>query len=182
LADVFYARLWVRGAGGEVVEFDCRPSDGIAMGLRAGAPVWVNAALLGKWGVAREAVAAEVVAGEAVRYEYSEGQKSASSVAAEARMSPELMRVAKVKMQLDLAVRLERFAEAAELRDELDRMCPIDRLTKEMEKAVEEERFLDAAGLRDEVLEWKIRMLQWKLAEKKPPKRRRAKKSEKKEK
>lgn len=38
---VFYATLWVRTEGGKLVGVDARPSDAIALALRAGAPIRV---------------------------------------------------------------------------------------------------------------------------------------------
>jgi hypothetical protein len=46
----FYAKL-VLQVGDEEVEIDCRPSDGIALALRAGAPIYVLDEVMeeGKW-------------------------------------------------------------------------------------------------------------------------------------
>jgi len=42
---IYYAHL-VLSAGGHTESLDCRPSDGIAVALRANAPVWVDEGLL----------------------------------------------------------------------------------------------------------------------------------------
>jgi bifunctional DNase/RNase len=46
----YYARLVLGRAGGSV-EVDCRPSDGIALALRADAPIYVSEAVLAEAGV-----------------------------------------------------------------------------------------------------------------------------------
>jgi bifunctional DNase/RNase len=43
--DLFYARLVLQGADGEV-SLDCRPSDAIALALRAGVPIFVTDAVM----------------------------------------------------------------------------------------------------------------------------------------
>ena len=48
--DVFYAELVVR-RGAELLRIDCRPSDAIALALRAGAPIYCNQAVLDQAGV-----------------------------------------------------------------------------------------------------------------------------------
>lgn len=45
-ADVFHGDLCVRDARGRLHRFDCRPSDGIALALRAGARIRASAAVL----------------------------------------------------------------------------------------------------------------------------------------
>ena len=39
--DTYFARLETE-RGGKLYDFDCRPSDGIAIALRAGAPIWIK--------------------------------------------------------------------------------------------------------------------------------------------
>ena len=48
--NVFYAELVVR-RGTEVLRIDCRPSDAMALALRAGAPIYCNQAVLDEAGV-----------------------------------------------------------------------------------------------------------------------------------
>lgn len=43
---VFYGKLVLKPASGEEVEVDCRPSDGIAIALRAEAPIYVAEGIL----------------------------------------------------------------------------------------------------------------------------------------
>lgn len=44
--DVFFARIGVKGADGERVEIDSRPSDAIGLAVRASAPIFVDEAVL----------------------------------------------------------------------------------------------------------------------------------------
>ncbi|HAI20917.1 MAG TPA: hypothetical protein DCM14_03355 [Clostridiales bacterium UBA8153] len=47
----YYATLVLGPPGGDNVEVDCRPSDGIALALRADAPIYVSEAVLAEAGV-----------------------------------------------------------------------------------------------------------------------------------
>ncbi len=44
--NIFYAKLVVRKSDGELIEVDARPSDSIALALRAGAPIFVEEEVL----------------------------------------------------------------------------------------------------------------------------------------
>lgn len=48
--NIFYAKLVVRTEAGEIKEIDARPSDSIALALRANAPIFVKEAVLEKLG------------------------------------------------------------------------------------------------------------------------------------
>ena len=43
---IFYAKVMIEKKQGEIVEVDARPSDSIALALRAGAPIFVTEAVL----------------------------------------------------------------------------------------------------------------------------------------
>eukprot|EP00168_Porphyra_purpurea_P019081 TRINITY_DN744_c0_g1_i11.p1 TRINITY_DN744_c0_g1~~TRINITY_DN744_c0_g1_i11.p1 ORF type:complete len:251 (+),score=50.82 TRINITY_DN744_c0_g1_i11:108-755(+) len=86
---------------------------------------------------------------------------STRAVVAQVRRQPEHLQLAKLKMELDLAVRLERYGEAARLRDALSKLCPIELLQVELNQAVAEQRFSDAIDLRDKIQLWRLRMLHW---------------------
>lgn len=47
----FLARLWVRDASGQLIELDARPSDGIALAVGAGAPIYVARRVVDEAGV-----------------------------------------------------------------------------------------------------------------------------------
>lgn len=44
--NIFYAKLIIKKSDGEIVEVDARPSDSIALALRAGAPLFVEEKVL----------------------------------------------------------------------------------------------------------------------------------------
>lgn len=53
--DTFYARMIIKAKEGRQ-ELDCRPSDGMAMAVRAGAPILVTEEVLDRAGVALESL------------------------------------------------------------------------------------------------------------------------------
>ncbi|MBN1587462.1 MAG: bifunctional nuclease family protein [Candidatus Omnitrophica bacterium] len=48
--NVFYAQLWVTRNGDKPLQIDARPSDAIALALRAGSPIWVSEDVLDQIG------------------------------------------------------------------------------------------------------------------------------------
>jgi bifunctional DNase/RNase len=56
---VFYATLVLKRADGTLVELDCRPSDGIALVLRNGAPIYASEDVLAVAGVDEQDVETE---------------------------------------------------------------------------------------------------------------------------
>jgi bifunctional DNase/RNase len=82
-------------------------------------------------------------------------------IAAGAFCSPELQRLAGLWRDLDLSVRCNRFKDAARIRDEIDALCPIDRLRAELAAAVASERYTEAAQLRDAVEYWEETLELW---------------------
>jgi bifunctional DNase/RNase len=87
----------------------------------------------------------------------------AAGLAASARPvhAPEYERLVNLYAHLDVAVRCERFRDAAHLRDEITALCPLDRLREALGEAVARERFVDAAHLRDEITRWEHTLEQW---------------------
>lgn len=160
--EVFIASVWIRTGQDPPIHVDSRPSDAIALAIRNRAPLFLNKHLLNKWHVSVDAVARDAKHGlcECV-FEYPEQMKSTRSIAHEIRGSPEHLTLAKLKMELDLAVRLERFAEACAIREQIASICPIDSLADRMQQALKEERYLDAAKLQDQITIWKARMRMW---------------------
>jgi bifunctional DNase/RNase len=88
----------------------------------------------------------------------SDGSELSGSLRAHA---PEYERLVNLYAHLDVAVRCERFREAAKLRDEIHKLCPLDRLRQRLEDAVASERFADAANIRDEIARWEYTLEQW---------------------
>lgn len=60
---VFYARLFV-DVNGEMLEIDCRPSDAIAVAVRAKVPIFVDESVMDEAGILPESDAQEEVDGE----------------------------------------------------------------------------------------------------------------------
>lgn len=140
---------------------DARPSDAISLALRARAPVFLNRLLLRQWPVSVAEVEADARGGRCRLLRVSDEAKSARSMREEVRRRPEVLQLATLKMRLDLAVRTERFAEAAKLEEDIRRLCPIDYLKTQLDRAVEEERYSDAVRLQDEITVWKARLRMW---------------------
>lgn len=162
--EVFIARVWVRGPGctNEEMNVDARPSDAIAMAIRASAPLFLNTMLLQQWNVPVEAVERDAKHGLCDWLgEYPDAMKSIRSIREEVRQRPEHLKLAKLKMELDLAVRLQRFGEACALKEEIMKICPIDRLKEDLQLAVREQRFMDAARIQDHITIWKARLRMW---------------------
>lgn len=158
--DVFIASICVR-AGESVHHLDARPSDAVAMAARCCAPVYLQTSLLEKWRVRVDSVEQDAASGLCELVEYKENIKTSTSIRQEVRARPEHLRLAKLKMELDLAVRLERFGEATALRETIGRICPIDQLQHELQEALKEERFKDAAAIQDQITVWKARLRMW---------------------
>jgi len=161
--DVYIARLWVRGAGGEEVCLDARPSDAITLALSNTAPIFLNRNLLALNGSDIAALEREVRRGFAHEVVYDEPLKTTSSLANEVWRRPEHLELSKLKMQLDLAVRLERFHEAAHLHNQIQKLCPLDELYTMLDKALREERFSDACEIRDQIYQWRLKLIKWEL-------------------
>lgn len=159
-AGVFIARVWVRAAHGET-HHDARPSDAVALALRAGAPLFLNAALLAEWGVPVAVVLRDAAAGRCEALDPVDAATSASALAAASRAAPEHIALATLRAQLDLAVRLQRFRDAARLRDAIARICPAEPLERALRVAVAEQRFADAARIRDQIVLWRARLRRW---------------------
>lgn len=163
--EVFIARVWVRGpfiVSQDEVHIDSRPSDAIAMALRSRAPLYLNKHLMRMWNISVEDVMRDAKHGlcECVT-EYPDDVKSTRSIVHEIKGSPEHLTLAKLRMELDLAVRLERFSEAVALREQIAAICPIDHLGELLRNAIDEERYLDAAKLQDQITVWKARVRMW---------------------
>ena len=163
---VYHARGWFRTSGGGdgsgvELHVDARPSDAIVLATRCKAPLFINKTLLATRGLPLSQAQTEVSRGLTERVVYASAVMSTRSVVAHVRRQPEHLQLAKLKMELDLAVRLERYGEAARLRDALSKLCPIELLQVELNQAVSEQRFSDAIDLRDKIQLWRLRMLHW---------------------
>lgn len=160
--DVFVARLWLRTAGGDTFEVDARPSDALILTARAAAPLYLHGALLRQWGVSVKNI----------EYDFRQGRCEIVTYADNMRATVDLkqtlldgkrdvLELAILRSRLDLAVKCQRFAEAAHIQQHLDLLCPVDSLKRDLQKAVEEERFADADRITAEICEWKGKLRLW---------------------
>ena len=105
LADnTFYAKLILEHDGQET-EIDSRPSDGIALALRCSAPIFVLEKVMDSAGIELPA----------------EPQNDKTEPATDAP-KPALTEIDALKVQLEKAIREERYEEAASLRDRIRKM------------------------------------------------------------
>ena len=117
VGNIFYARIVIQSEDG-IIELDARPSDSVAIAIRARCPIYMNEK------VYREA--AVIIGEEGTPVEEATGPENPESagiisepVEAEPVPGNDLERL---KMELDLAVETENFEEAARLRDEINRL------------------------------------------------------------
>ena len=104
----FYGRLLLQRDGVEF-EIDARPSDAIALALRAAAPIYVAESVMEQAGV---------VLGE----DAEKGAAAAPRAAAPRAQAPEASPLQKLQVALQKAVEDERYEDAARLRDEIARL------------------------------------------------------------
>ena len=98
----FYAVLVLERDAGEV-RLDCRPSDAISVALRAGAPLFVDEAVMAEAGRVPEASSD------------AQEQEGGSSHKIRPRLTPREL----LEVQLKKAIKAERYEDAARLRDEI---------------------------------------------------------------
>lgn len=110
----FYARL-VLDRDGRMLELDSRPSDAIALALRCSAPVYVSESVMDEAG--------KVFDPEELR-QAAENQPQSLSTAEAPKKEPRKHMSPKetLQTQLDVAVKEERYEDAARLRDEIKRL------------------------------------------------------------
>jgi len=106
--DTFYARLFVEG-NGNTFEFDARPSDALCLALRFGAAMFVDEHVMEKAGV--------VIAKEESAATNNEKPEPALH-----ETETELSVLDVLNKKLSLAIKEERYEEAARLRDEIQRV------------------------------------------------------------
>jgi hypothetical protein len=106
--DTFYARL-VLDHGGQVLDFDARPSDAICLALRFGAPMFVEEKVMDKAGILVTEDGAEPP-----KVEPSQEEPGPPKAA----VSP----LETLTQDLDNAVKEERYEDAARIRDEIKKM------------------------------------------------------------
>jgi len=107
---IYYALVHIRGADDATVVLDSRPSDAIALALRAGVPIFAAAAILEQEGTEDDEGAA------------AEGEEIAAAVAALVEPEPEdetANPLDLLKQRMQEAIAEEAYEEAAQLRDRI---------------------------------------------------------------
>ncbi|MDX1641652.1 MAG: bifunctional nuclease family protein [Balneolaceae bacterium] len=101
----FFAQLHYEKEG-QNIELDARPSDAIALAIRFGAPIFVNATVLKEAGIVTEESASSEEGGTA---ESMEGGK-------------ELSQMEKLQNELQTAIETENYEKAAKIRDQIQKL------------------------------------------------------------
>ena len=104
----FYARL-VLERGGMEMQIDCRPSDAIALALRADAPIYVDEKVMDE-------------AGRALTDSGIAGMSEGPGDRKEKRKRNELTPLEALQRDLNQAVKEERYEDAARLRDKIKQL------------------------------------------------------------
>lgn len=146
-------------ASQHVVEFDvdARPSDAINMAARYEAPIYVNKEVAAKMAhPGKESESSPSGTGSASTQQVQE-QTAAQKIIQSCKEAilqyndPTIM----YKLQLQLAIAEERFEDASQLRDIIDKMLASDRalsLVVAIETAIDDQRYEEAAKLRDQFI------------------------------
>ncbi len=110
IGNIFYARIVIQSTDG-IIELDARPSDSVAIAIRAKCPIYMNEKVYQE---------AAVVIGEESGQSSPEGMDAEVSEAAESAPETEpRSEIERLKRDLDKAVEEENFEEAARLRDRI---------------------------------------------------------------
>lgn len=110
LADeTFYAKLLFKSKG-KTIEADSRPSDAIALALRYSAPIYVEDKVMEAAGV--------ILHEESENTEKTHPENHIEQSDSELNLSP----LESLQKQLQKAITEERYEDAAEIRDEIDKM------------------------------------------------------------
>lgn len=108
--ETFYAKLLFK-IKGKTIEADSRPSDAIALALRYSAPIYVEEKVMDAAGV--------ILPDESEKEEFTHPENNISNAD---DSDPSLNPLEKLQKKLERAVLEERYEDAAELRDEIDKM------------------------------------------------------------
>lgn len=120
----FYAEIHLESADGRAVALDARPSDAIALALRAGAPIYAAPQLIEEAGYSRPtAPAREVQTGRCEgRPALAPEEKPAATEPGPAVCLRPAHLLKSLRLRLRQAVAEEAYEEAARLRDEITRL------------------------------------------------------------
>lgn len=112
--------------GGQRLEIDARPSDSLALAVRADCPIFIDLDLVEESGVSLEQLkqaAADAASDEAVEEDPDEDEEpEEGDDEPEPGLSPREARLAALKARLETAVADEDYEEAARLRDQIQRL------------------------------------------------------------
>lgn len=108
--ETFYAKLLFK-IKGKTIEADSRPSDAIALALRYSAPIYVEEKVMDAAGV--------ILPEESEKEEFTHPENNISNTD---DSDPSLSPLDKLQKKLERAILEERYEDAAELRDEIDKM------------------------------------------------------------
>ena len=111
----FYAEIHLESADGRAMALDSRPSDAIALALRAGAPIYAAPQLIEEAGYVRQTATAEA---RAVRRDEKPVVVESGPIVCQGSAPP----LKALKLRLRQAVAEEAYEEAARLRDEIGRL------------------------------------------------------------
>jgi len=104
IGNIFYARIVIQSGDG-IVEIDARPSDSVAVAIRAHCPIYMHEKVYTEAGV---------VIGDEGKAESPENEEESKPAAVSA--------VEQLKARLQKAIEQERFEEAAEIRDQISKL------------------------------------------------------------
>lgn len=107
---IYYALVHLEGSGGDLCAVDSRPSDAIALALRAGAPIFAAAAVLEQEGSVEEDLAEDEEGDE----DEIAAVEDLLTRAGQSRSELDLLR-----QRMEQAVAEEAYEEAAHLRDQI---------------------------------------------------------------
>ena len=118
--ETFYAEITLV-RDGETICIDSRPSDALALALRADAPIFVADQVIEEAGLSIEMQDSQVPV-EGVQDISAFVEAGAEDEPAEEALDPVAQQVVALKVRLKEAVALEEYEEAARLRDEIGRL------------------------------------------------------------
>ena len=136
---IFYAEL-VLASNGNQVRLDARPSDGIALALKFGAPIYMDGKIIQQVGFKAR------VSQQGLELEPLNPVASRSLAEPDAEIDEEAMAQAVEDLVSDMQVEVPLNPE-----DDIDPRELLSVLKEQMQKAIKEERYEDAGMIRDEI-------------------------------
>lgn len=126
--DTFFAKIVIEH-NGKTVSIDSRPSDAIALSLRAKASIFIEEALLETAGLILEDSDSIINIRDTVPFKYQVFDKDSETGSAHSKAnnsdnieSNKIAKIEEIKKLLEIAIKEERYEDAVRYRDELDRL------------------------------------------------------------